>query len=91
MGMEKAFDEHKADFSRMSTKELYIGLVKQNTFVEVNETGTEAAAVTVVGMYENSMGHEPQIINFHVNRPFIYLIKEKSTGTILFMGKMESM
>ena len=79
-----------ANFSKMSDADLYIGLVKQNTFVEVNEEGTEAAAVTIVGMYESSAGPDPQKIYFHVNRPFVYVIKEKSTGAILFMGKMGS-
>jgi serpin B len=79
-----------ADFSKMSDAGLFIGLVKQDAFVEVNEEGTEAAAVTVVGMFATSLpdGGKPQVIPFHVNRPFICIIKEKSTGAILFMGKV---
>lgn len=90
MGMKVPFEEGSANFSKMSDAELYIGLVKQDTFVEVNEEGTEAAAVTVVGGFETSVG-PTQPIYFHVNRPFIYVIKEKSTGAILFMGKMGSL
>jgi serpin B len=86
MGMTTPF-QNGADFSKMSDADLYIGMVKQDTFVEVNEEGTEAAAITVVGMLGTSAGR-PQVIPFHVNRPFIYMIKEKSTGAILFMGKM---
>jgi serpin B len=89
MGMTAPFGSH-ADFSEMSDADLSIGLVKQDTFVEVNEEGTEAAAVTVVGMFETSAGGH-QVIPFYVDRPFIYIIREKSTGAILFMGKMGSL
>lgn len=88
MGINDAFSATAADFGAMSAAELHIGLVKQNTFVEVNEEGTEAAAVTVVGMIENAAGPDPGPITFHATRPFLYIIKEKSTGAILFMGKM---
>lgn len=89
MGMPLAFSQ-VADFSKISTTDLFIGLVKQKTFVEVNEKGTEAAAVTVVEGLATDAG-PANLKTFHVNRPFIYLIKEKSTGSILFMGKMGSM
>lgn len=92
MGMKLAFT-HNADFSKMSAQEeLFIGLVKQKTFIETNEKGTEAAAVTIAEIEIcDTPDVEPQYIDFHVNRPFIYLIKEESTGTILFMGKMTDM
>jgi len=89
MGMIVPFNEREADFTNMGP-DLFIGLVKQKTFVEVNEEGTEAAAVTIVGM-ETNAGPGSYTIPFHVNRPFIYLIKEKSTGVILFMGKVGSL
>lgn len=89
MGMIAPFNG-SANFSNMSDSDLFIGLVKQDTFVEVNEEGTEAAAVTTVGTYATSVDPS-QPIPFHVNRPFIYIIKEKSTGAILFMGKMGSL
>lgn len=88
MGMVEPFSPLSADFSKMSPQQLYIAFVQQNTFVEVNEEGTEAAAVTVVGMENTAAPSEPQVIPFHVNRPFVFVIKEKSTGAILFMGKM---
>ncbi len=92
MGMEDPFDGEAADFSKMTDKEkLFIAFVQQNTFVEVNEEGTEAAAVTTVGMVNTSVGPEPVVTPFHVNRPFIYVIKEKSTGAILFMGRMTNL
>lgn len=87
MGMKDAFDGYKADFSKMSAAELYIGLLQQFTYVNVDEEGTEAAAVTVGGMFETSVGPSTPI-SFYVDRPFAFVIKEKSTGAILFMGKI---
>jgi serine protease inhibitor len=85
MGMHKAFTPYQADFSRMSPagKELFISFVKQNTFVNVNEEGTEAAAVTTVGVEVVSL---PPSIRF--DRPFAFVIRERLSGTILFMGKV---
>lgn len=87
MGMKDAFDSYRADFSKMSAAELYIGLLQQFTYINVDEEGTEAAAVTVGGMFETSAGPSTTI-PFHVDRPFAFMIKEKSTGAILFMGKI---
>lgn len=91
MGMTIPFMEGMADFSNMSPSGgLYIGLVKQKTYIEVNEEGTEAAAVTVVGVEKSSIEPDDPL-PFYVNRSFVYIIKEKSTGIILFMGKMSSL
>jgi serpin B len=57
--------------------------VKQNAFVDVNEVGTEAAAVTTVGVGVTSL--PPQI---RVDRPFVFAIRERLSGTILFLGKI---
>ena len=67
---------------------LYVSKIKHKTFVEVNEEGTEAAAVTSVEVEYTSIGPSTPV-PFHINRPFIYLIKEKSTGVILFVGRMD--
>ncbi len=88
LGMEVAFDQNLADFSRMYHNEqvgpnLFISKVKHKTFIEVNEEGTEAAAVTSVEMAYTSIG--PYMI---VNRPFIFAIRERFSGTILFIGKI---
>jgi serine protease inhibitor len=85
MGMENAFCEGCADFTRMSPlgRDLFIDFVKQNTFVNVNEEGTEAAAVTTVGVGVTSA---PPSIRF--DRPFVFVIRERLSGTILFMGKV---
>jgi serpin B len=62
---------------------LFISFVKQNSFVNVNEEGTEAAAVTTVGV---SLTSAPPSIRF--DRPFVFVIRERLSGTILFMGKV---
>jgi serpin B len=64
---------------------LCVGEIRQKSFVEVNEEGTEAAAVTIVGVEETSVGP-----SFRADRPFLYLIRERSTGAILFVGRMDN-
>jgi serine protease inhibitor len=61
-----------------------VDFVKQNTFVDVNEEGTEAAAVTTIGIKEVSMPP-----SFVADRPFVFAIRERITNTILFIGKVE--
>jgi len=86
MGMGEAFDEYKANFTRINANGgLYISRVIHKTFIETNEEGSEAAAATLVELRENSIGTNAPYF-FTVNRPFIYFIQEKSTGTILFIG-----
>jgi serpin B len=58
--------------------------MKQVAKIKVNEAGTEAAAVTVIGA---DKGEKPRRVNFHANRPFLYVISEWSTGAIFFIGK----
>ena len=83
LGMPLAFSP-QADFSGMDgSKELSIGFVIHKAFVEVNEEGTEAAAATAVGMRFSGM--PPQFI---ADRPFLFLIRENTTGTILFIGRV---
>ena len=85
MGMKKAFIAEQADFSNIAPITLYISHVTHKTFIEVNEEGTEAAAVTASGVFTNSA---PMITSFHVDQPFVFAIREKSTGVILFIGKI---
>jgi len=90
MGMNAAFSA--ADFSGMTgQKDLSISEVIHQAYVEVNEEGTEAAAATAVIMKESASPYErpsPTIPVFRANHPFIFLIQDKETGAILFMGKM---
>lgn len=90
MGMEIAFSD-AADFSRMSDVAAKIDFVKQDTYISTDEAGTEAAAVTTVGMeFTSANPGKPQKVIFNANRPFIYLIQENSTGAILFMGAVKN-
>jgi serpin B len=87
LGMGLAFDPMSADFSGINKDmPLYISSVLHKTFVEVNETGTTAAAVTVVTVGTTSTG--PGGFVMHVSRPFVFVIHDKHSGTLLFMGKI---
>ena len=86
MGMSDAFTPGKANFAALSKEPLCIGDVLQKTFVKVDEEGTEAAAVTAVTMMTMA-ARPPQPKNMLINRPFIYIIRERETGHILFIGK----
>lgn len=86
LGMGVAFDENRANFSRMASFDsisgnLYIQKVSHKTFIEVNEEGTEAAAVTSVGVGIRSLPP-----TFAVDRPFFFAIRDNETGTVFFMG-----
>lgn len=87
MGMGIAFTPGKADFSRMSDRDAFISFVTQDTYIATDEVGTEAAAVTTVGVVETSMPVENVV--FKADRPYIYIIQEKSSGSILFMGAVK--
>lgn len=86
LGMPLAFSG-LADFSGiLKNNGIKISKVKHKTFIEVDEKGTEAAAVTSVEFEFTSAG--PQKLNFTVNKPFVFAITEKDTNTILFLGKL---
>jgi len=89
MGMGIAF-ANTADFSRMSGVPAKIDFVKQDTYISTDELGTEAAAVTTIGMIMTSLPVNPEKVVFNANRPFLYLIQENSTGAILFMGAVKN-
>ena len=91
MGMDIAFSPENADFSRMSDTRSFISFVQQFTYIATDEVGTEAAAVTVVGMETTSFPSTPEKVTFKADRPFIYVIQEKSTGSILFMGAVKDL
>ncbi len=88
MGMEIAFDPYEADLlgiADVRPQNLYIDDVAHKTFIRVDEEGTEAAAVTSVGVGITSL--PPQMV---VNRPFVFIIHERESGTNLFMGKVKN-
>tara|TARA_Y100000310_G_C20702557_1_gene831266 strand:+ start:3737 stop:4975 length:1239 start_codon:yes stop_codon:yes gene_type:complete len=85
LGMKEAFTT-KADFSGIANEDLLISSVIHQTFVEVNEEGTEAAAATVIAIGVTSAPPEPYI--FRADHPFIFAIVDNESGLIIFLGKV---
>jgi serpin B len=84
MGMRDAFVFRKADFSGMATGDkLFLGAVVHKAYVDVNEKGTEAAAATGV-VVETRSAPSP----FRADHPFLFLIRDNATGSILFLGRL---
>ena len=86
--MPDAFDMKKADFSNLFDWKSYIAMIKQTGRIKVDETGTEASVVTA--LQGRIMGLDlapPEVIYFHATHPFLYFIREWSTGTIFFIGQ----
>jgi serpin B len=87
MGMPQAFVPDQADFSGMrALRDLYISAVLHKAFVDVNEEGTEAAAATAVIVSVTSLPVDIQ--QMQIDRPFIFLIRDIETGSILFAGRV---
>ena len=88
LGMVKAFED--ADFSKIDgNRDLFISRVIHKTYIDLNEEGTEAAAVTAVEISKTTAGGDSDTPPFFIaNRPFVYAITEKSTGAVLFIGKV---
>jgi serpin B len=87
MGMPDAFDRDRADFSGMDGKrDLLIGFVVHKALVRVDEEGTEAAAATAVGMQLKAAPAAPRVVE--VDRPFLFLVRDTKTGTMLFVGRV---
>lgn len=86
MGMIDAFDPILANLTGISDTPVFVDFVKQNTFVEVDEKGTEAAAVTTIGV--NTTVALPQPVQFVIDKPFIFAIRERTTNTLLFIGQI---
>ncbi len=89
LGMRDAFVRNSADFTRMSPRgrELYLGAVKQKTLIDVGEDGTISAPTTPV--VPSTFGFVPLVM--YVDRPFVFVIHERLSGTIVFMGKVVRM
>jgi len=90
MGMVKAFQPNIADFSKIAEEDLYISAAVHKSFIDVNENGTEAAAVTSITFTTTSAGNEPPKTIFYVDKPFVFAITEKDTDAILFMGEVQN-
>lgn len=86
MGMSIAFSPSAADFTGIDRQGgLFISEARHKTYVEVDEEGTEAAGVTSIGIGRTSIG---DTFVMKVNRPFVFVIRENNSGTILFIGKI---
>jgi serpin B len=91
MGMTDAFNPDRANFAGMDgrTNWLYIGAVIHKAFVDVNEEGTEAAAATAVVM-RIKMAKPAPPPTFRADHPFLFLIRDNGSGSILFMGRVSN-
>ncbi|MGA3057241.1 MAG: serpin family protein [Candidatus Limnocylindrales bacterium] len=87
MGMPSAFDAARADFSGITDQErLFISKVVHQANISVDEKGTEASAATVVVIAVATS--PPDLVTFHVDRPFVFAVRDRSTGAILFLGRI---
>lgn len=88
-GMAVAFDKDRADFSRMAeVKPLFISEVAHATFLRVDELGTEAAAATAITMSTTSLPDYSNIPKMIVDRPFVVALRDTTTGSLLFYGRI---
>ncbi len=88
MGMPKAFS-NAADFSGIDGKpDFTISAAIHKAFIDVDEQGTEAAAATSIVMTATAMRYEPPPIEFRADHPFVFLLLDKRTGSILFLGRV---
>lgn len=88
MGMKDAFTAGAANFSKMADGELFISEVKHKAVVDVNEEGTEAAAVTSIEIKATSVEAPRDRFSFVADRPFFFVIRDDATGALLFMGTL---
>ena len=91
--MPLAFDSERANFDKLAKhrpdENTYLSYVQQFSYLDINEEGTEAAAVTVVAAATAQASSEPQRTHsMIVNHPFVFLIRDEETGQILFMGSI---
>jgi serpin B len=91
LGMRDPFDAARADFSGMDGRPhwLFLSGVIHKAFVDVDETGTEAAAATAVGVpFGRPSPRQTMPPTFHADHPFLVVIRERSSGAVLFLGRV---
>jgi len=89
LGMTQGFQQGKADFSGMTgNRELWISAAIHKAFIDVNEEGTEAAAATALAIESMAMARNAPPIVFRADHPFVFLIRDNPSGSILFMGRV---
>ncbi len=88
LGASSMFDASRSDFSYFCNEKAYVSKMIQKAKIEVSEEGTKAAAVTAAVMMMTSLeAHVPRRVDFHADRPFVYMITERTTGAIFFIGQ----
>jgi serpin B len=89
LGMSDAFHRGSADFSGIDgLRDISVGAVLHKAFIAVDENGTEAAAATAVGLSTTTISDPAPPLLLTIDHPFIFLIRDRQTGLILFMGKV---
>jgi serpin B len=89
-GMTNAFSEGQADFTGISKEvRLFISAIFHKAFIEVNEEGTEAAAATAVVVQAESAAEPQKEMDFIANKPFVFVLRDRITNSILFIGKVK--
>ncbi|MDH5463473.1 MAG: serpin family protein [Nitrosopumilus sp.] len=87
LGLDDAFDKDNADFQGIADEQIYLDQAKHKAFVNVSEEGTEAAAITAL-VFEFTSGPPEPRHAFVADHPFMFVIQEKETGEILFIGRI---
>ena len=85
-GLKSVFDPEKADLSQMSTEPLFVSFLKHEAWIDVSEAGTRAAAATGGGI-ASAPSAPPEPKRVIIDRPFFYLVQDKATNAVLFMGR----
>lgn len=89
IGIKEVYDANKADLSAMSDRAVHLSRSEQFTRIEVDEKGTVATAVTKHESWDTDVYFEP--VEFHIDRPFAFIIEETSTGAVLFTGRVNKL
>ena len=87
LGIHEVFNSNCTEILNMCDDPVHIDMIRQKAMIKVNEEGTEAAAVTASGLLGGAAVDMTPSATFHANRPFVYIIRELSSGVILFVGK----
>jgi serpin B len=90
LGVKRIFSPFDAELHGISPDDIYVSLVKQFSYINVDEAGSVAAAVTEADYVCAAFGDDvtPDYVEFNMNRPFVYIIRDTQKGTILFMGRV---
>jgi serine protease inhibitor len=88
LGMSSAFNANQADFSGLTNTKVYVSEVLHKTYLEVNEEGSEAAAVTSIGIKAMAMPASQEPFVLRADRPFVCILREKQTNSLIFIASI---